>query len=232
MYQLDRVTKKSKCLRRAALILILLSSVGIFSLLAINAHVKSVNKGRILTAEETLKLQDIDCILVLGCGVWEGGIPTPMLADRLERAIELYENGVSGKLLMSGDHGHKDYDEVNVMKRYAVEAGIPSEDVFMDHAGFSTYESLYRARDIFQAEKVIIVTQDYHIYRALSIAERLGLEAYGISSDQRIYMGQKYREAREILARAKDFFTVIYKPEPTFLGEIIPVSGDGDLIND
>ena len=93
-------------------------------------------------------------------------------------------------------------------------------------------QSIYRARDIFQAEKVIIVTQNYHIYRALSIAERLGLEAYGVASDQRTYAGQELREAREILARAKDFFTVIYKPEPTFLGEIIPVSGNGDLTND
>ena len=232
MDQLDRINKKNKCLRRAALILVLLSCVGVFSLLGINAHVKSINKDRIFTTEEALKLQDIDCILVLGCGVRDGGVPTPMLSDRLERAIELYESGVSGKLLMSGDHGRKDYDEVNVMKRYAIDAGIPSGDVFMDHAGFSTYESLYRARDIFQAEKVIIVTQGYHMYRALYIARGLGLEAYGVCSDQQLYAGQEYREGREILARTKDFITIIYKPEPTFLGEVIPVSGDGDLTND
>lgn len=219
---------------KKAILLILACVVigGALSVFCINCYTKSSVKDRILTMEEACKLEDVDCILVLGCGVKDGGVPTPMLADRLERGVELYEGGASGKLLMSGDHGRKDYDEVNVMKGYAVDAGIPSGDVFMDHAGFSTYESIYRARDIFQAEKVIIVTQNYHIYRALSIAGRLGLEAYGISSDQRIYMGQKYREAREILARAKDFFTVIYKPEPTFLGEIIPVSGNGDLTND
>lgn len=118
------------------------------------------------------------------------------------------------------------------MKSYATSAGIPSGDVFMDHAGFSTYESIYRARDVFLAGKVIIVSQGYHIYRALYIAERLGLEAYGVCADQQIYGGQEYREAREILARVKDFFTAIYKPMPTYLGDTIPVSGDGGLTND
>ena len=155
-----------------------------------------------------------------------------MLADRLDRSIDLYQEGISDKLLMSGDHGRKDYDEVNVMKQYAIDAGISSQNVFMDHAGFSTYESMYRARDIFEADKIIIVTQGYHMYRAIYIAEKLGLEAYGVTSDQRTYIGQGYREMREILARTKDFFAVIISPKPTFLGESIPVSGDGDLTND
>ncbi|MBR2471712.1 MAG: YdcF family protein, partial [Clostridia bacterium] len=119
------------------------------------------------------------------------------------------------------------------MKRAAVDAGIPSEDVFMDHAGFSTYESMYRARDIFEADKIIIVTQEYHLYRAIYIARELGIEAYGVSSDYgNIYGGQSIRENREILARFKDFVKVIFKPEPTYLGETIPVSGDGDNTND
>ncbi len=205
---------------------------GIVVLLGLNSYIKSAAAEKIIFAEEALALNGVDCILVLGCGVWDGGIPTPMLADRLKRSIELYEGGASGKVLMSGDHGRKEYDEVNVMKQYAVSAGIPSENVFMDHAGFSTYESLYRAKAVFRAEKVIIVTQGYHLYRALYIAEGLGLKAYGVGADERIYAGQPYRELREILARSKDFFTVIFKPEPTYLGEIIPVSGDGDLTND
>jgi len=133
---------------------------------------------------------------------------------------------------MSGDHGRKEYDEVNVMKQFAIDRGIASEHVFMDHAGFSTYESLYRARDIFETERIIIVTQKYHIYRALYIADKLGLEAYGVASDPRRYAGQNIRDLREIAARVKDYFTVIIKPTPTYLGETIPINGNGDLTND
>ena len=118
------------------------------------------------------------------------------------------------------------------MKQYLIEAGVPSEDIFMDHAGFSTYESMYRARDVFQAKKILIVTQKYHLYRAVYDARALGLDAYGVASDPRSYAGQSYRNLREILARNKDFVFSIVKPEPTYLGEPIPVWGSGDLTND
>ena len=133
---------------------------------------------------------------------------------------------------MSGDHGTVSYDEVNTMKQYAIDAGVPSSDVFMDHAGFSTYESVYRARDVFKAKKIIIVTQTYHLYRALYIANELGLEAYGVASDYDVYINQTQRELREVLARNKDFFTALFKPKPTYLGDAIPVSGNGDVTND
>ena len=113
-----------------------------------------------------------------------------------------------------------------------IENGVPSENVFMDHAGFSTYETVYRAKEIFEADKVIIVTQEYHLYRALYIAEQLGVDAYGVSSDLNTYAGQSMRDAREVLARCKDWLMCIFKPEPTYLGEAIPVSGNGDLTND
>jgi vancomycin permeability regulator SanA len=203
----------------------------IIVLIGINLYMKAVTKNRILTAEEAAEL-NADCILVLGAGVWEDGRPSMMLADRLKQGIELYKSGVSDRLLMSGDHGRMEYDEVNVMKDYAVERGVPSGHIFMDHAGFSTYDSMYRARDIFGAKKIIIVTQKYHMYRALYIARALGLEAYGVNSDPREYQGQRYREIREFAARIKDFFFVVIKPEPTYLGDAIPVSGDGDVTND
>jgi vancomycin permeability regulator SanA len=155
-----------------------------------------------------------------------------MLEDRLRRGVALYDLGAAPKLLMSGDHGRENYDEVDAMKRYAVDAGIPSVDVFMDHAGFSTYESLYRAKEIFGAGKLIIVTQEYHLYRALYIAQQMGLEAYGVSADYRSYSGQTSRDIREFLARVKDFGTGIFKPEPTYLGDTIPIWGNGDLTND
>jgi len=115
------------------------------------------------------------------------------------------------------------------MRDYALAAGVPAEDIFMDHAGFSTYESMYRARDVFQVRSVVIVTQEYHLYRALYVAEQLGLEAQGVASDPRQYTAQFYRDAREILARNKDFLYCVFKPLPTYLGEAIPIWGDGSL---
>jgi vancomycin permeability regulator SanA len=155
-----------------------------------------------------------------------------MLEDRLRRGVELYKAGAAPKLIMSGDHGRTDYDEVNTMKQYAIDAGVPSEDIFMDHAGFSTYESMHRAKSIFCVEKMLIVTQEYHLYRAIYAARALGVEAYGVSCDYRSYSGQLYRDIREILARDKDFFTAIFHPKPTYGGETIPVFGNGDLTND
>ena len=133
---------------------------------------------------------------------------------------------------MSGDHGQDEYDEVNIMKEFAIEKGIPSEDIFMDHAGFSTYESIYRAKEIFGAKKIIIVTQKYHLYRALYIAKTMGIEAYGVGADPRQYVGAFNREVREILARNKDFAKCIFKPKPTYLGDPIPINGNGDDTND
>lgn len=199
--------------------------------LGINAYVKIAACDRMLTNEEAQKLEDVDCILVLGCGV-HGDVPSHMLEDRMLKALEVYETGVTKKILMTGDHGRTDYDEVNVMKSFAVERGVESSDVFMDHAGFSTYDSMYRAKNIFTCKKIIIVTQKYHLYRALYIANKLGIEAYGVNSDQRTYGKFLYREVREILARDKDFVKCILKPESVCLGEEIPISGDGDLTND
>ena len=190
--------------------------------------VVSSAKDRIITADEAAELENTDCVLVLGAGV-RNGSPTPMLRDRLITGISLYESGAAPKIIMSGDHGREDYDEVNVMKSYAVENGVPDGDVFMDHAGFSTYDSIYRAKAVFEADSIIIVTQKYHLYRALYIAERLGVNAVGVSADLDDYSGQLKRDLREIAARDKDFFSCLFKPEPKYLGEKIPVSGDGNI---
>ena len=160
------------------------------AVLAVNGFIIYRVKERILTAQEAGELSDVDCIMVLGCGVRDDGTPSMMLRDRLEEGIGLFRAGVSDRMLMSGDHGREDYDEVNLMKSYAVEAGVPSEAVFMDHAGFSTYESMYRARDIFQVRRIVIVTQNYHMYRALYIAQAMGMDAYGVPSSAEQYGGQ------------------------------------------
>ncbi len=226
------IVKKSKMLKILAIALICLLILGFISVFVINAYVKYAACDKILSFEDAVRLEDIDCILVLGCGLKDNGMPSDMLNDRLMRSLELYDFDVSSKLLMSGDHGRKEYDEVGAMKKFAIDNGIPSEDVFMDHAGFSTYESMYRAKKIFEADKIIIVTQEYHLYRAIYIAEQLGIEAYGVASDYNTYAGQSARELREIVARCKDFAKVFFKPKPTYLGDVIPVSGNGDVTND
>ena len=208
--------------------LILLSIVG---MLTVNFYVVLSTKSRIISIDEAKDLTDVDCILVLGAGVY-GNKPRPMLEDRILTGIELYNNGVAKKIIMSGDHGQEDYDEVNVMKNYAIDEGINSSDIFMDHAGFSTYDSIYRLKEIFEVDKVVIVTQEYHLYRALYIAKELEIEAYGVSANLRDYPGQFKREVREILARDKDLVKVIFKPSSTYVGETIPVTGDGNITND
>ena len=213
-------------------VLAALAVTGLLLVFVVNGYVRSVGGERVIIPEQAAELEEVDCIIVLGCQVKTDGSLSHMLRDRLIRGVELYHAGASPKLLMSGDHGRVNYDEVNAMKAYAVENGVPSEDVFMDHAGFSTYETVYRAKEIFGADKVIIVTQEYHLYRALYIAEALGIEAYGVSADLNRYGGQTMRDIREVLARCKDFAMCLFKPEPTYLGEAIPVSGNGDLTND
>ena len=229
--KLQRKRKNMWKTKKILLIAVLITIIPLLVILILNGTVKMQGKY-IISPEEAYKLKDMDCILVLGCGVKDNGVPSDMLRDRLIRSIDLYKNNAAPKLLMSGDHGKTDYNEVGTMKNFAIDSGINSEDIFMDHAGFSTYESIYRAKEIFGAEKIIIVSQEYHLYRALHIAECFGLEAYGVAADYHTYGGQAYREVREILARAKDFVTSLFKPEPTYLGEFISIKGNGDLSND
>lgn len=149
-YNRSEDKRMKKLIKKAFIALVVLGVAGIVCLAGVNTYMIKSTEKRILTQEEAAAL-GVDCILVLGAGVHPDGKPSNMLEDRLLRGIELYDAGASQKLLMSGDHGRKNYDEVNVMKQFAVARGVPSEDVFMDHAGFSTYESMYRARDVFQA---------------------------------------------------------------------------------
>lgn len=217
--------------KKILMFIIIFIIVIILLILGINIFVVFSTKNNIITEESAKDLKGMDCILILGAGVW-GDKPSPMLEDRLVQGISLYNNGVAPKIIVSGDHGTEEYDEVNIMKQFAIDKGVPSEDIFMDHAGFSSYDSIYRAKEIFGAKKVLIVTQKYHLYRALYIADKLEIEAYGVGSDPRKYSGQALREIREIFARDKDFVKCIFKPESTYLGDTIPVSGNGDITND
>lgn len=228
---MKRKKRKNIRKRRGAAVFAVLFSVCMLcgvAALGVNGAVVSSVSNRIVSVDEAAKIESADCILVLGCLVRDNGQPSDMLRDRIIRGVELYNNGAAPKLLMSGDHGRVDYDEVEAMKRVATEMGVPSCDVFRDHAGFDTYDSIYRARDVFGADKIIIVTQGYHLYRALYIAKSLGIEAYGVSADLHTYRGQLNREVREILARNKDVLSCILGAKPKYLGALIPIDGNGD----
>lgn len=221
--------KKRKINRMIKIMIIgiIILMIAIFSL---NIYVVNNTKNEIVKEENVSNIESVDCILILGAGIW-GDKPSPMLEDRLKEGITLYKKGTTKKIIMSGDHSREDYDEVKIMKEYAESEGVPSEDIFMDHAGFSSYDSVYRAKEIFGVQKMIIVTQKYHLYRSLYIAKKLGIEAYGIESNLRTYPGQVFREIREILARDKDYFKCIMKPEASIMGEKISLDGSGDITN-
>lgn len=203
-----------KILVRTLLVLVILGLLGLGLALGISGYVVSSTKDAILTQEEPPP-EDLDCILVLGCGIRPDGSPTPMLASRLTRAAELYQAGWADKLLLSGDDSGESYNELATMERVILELGVPQEAILTDHAGFSTYESIYRAKNEFSAQRVVIITQEYHLYRALYLADALGLEAWGVAAAPRNDAGQIGRSLREVLARDKDFFTAILQPEPT-----------------
>ena len=180
----------------------------------INFYVILSTKNRIVSGYSEL-LTDIDYIVVLGAGIRRGK-PSPMLEDRLKTGISLYNNDISNKILITGDHMNDDYDEVTVMKNYLLEHGIPEKDIITDNYGISTYDSIYRVKNVYKSNKVVIVSQRYHLYRALFLSDNLDLESYGVEADLRYYYGQWYREIREILARNKDFIKGIIKPKAVY----------------
>lgn len=219
---------KNKVFKGVIITILCFCLLGGVTVVGINAYMISYVNDYILTVDD-LKNDSFDCIMVLGAGLWDGE-PSPMLQERLDFGLTAYETGCSEKLLMSGDHGRVEYDEVNKMKDVAIENGVLADNVFLDHAGFSTYESMYRARDIFQVEKMVIVTQKYHLYRAVYNARKLGIDAYGFAAEKLEY--PITNDIREALARVKDFFYCIAEPEPTYLGEPIPITASGSLTDD
>jgi SanA protein len=156
------------------------------------------------------------------------GAPSPMLSDRLAAAEELYKAGRMDKLLLSGDHGQVKYDEVGTMRRILRAKGIPPEDIFTDHAGFDTWDSAQRARRVFKVESAVVVTQGFHLARALFDARRAGIDATGFNADRRDYGRVMARlRVREAAARVKTLGDVVTGADPHFLGAQIPITGDG-----
>ncbi len=193
----------------------------------INTHIKRSSQQFIYS--QIQQTPGAYTALILGAKVKPNGRLSHMLEDRVLTGLDLYRQGKVKKLLLSGDHGQKSYDEVNAMRNYLLRHGVPEQDIFLDHAGFNTYSSMYRARDVFQVRDVIVVTQAFHVPRAVYIARSLGLQATGLIADRRIYMrvSQLKSDVREILARVKAFVDVQRNAQPKYLGTIIPITGDG-----
>lgn len=216
-----------KSLKKAIKIVFLVAVVLALIIAGINLYIIILGQRNFIQTDEISG--EYDCAIVPGAKVWSSGTVSYMLRDRLDFAYKLYEQGSVNKILVSGDHGGADYDEVNAMRQYLFDKGAREEDVFMDHAGFDTYSTMYRAKEIFEVKSAIVCTQKYHLFRASYIAKRLGIDIKGVASD--VYVSSKlpYFKLREWAARVKAFLEVeITKPTP-ILGEAIPITGDGTI---
>jgi SanA protein len=199
---------------------------------AVNAWV--IRRARPQIFEDLPSIRQAQTAIVLGAYVYgKKGTLSPVLQDRVDAAIALYQAGRVDSLLMSGDHGQQDYDEVNAMRHYAESKGVPRSKIFLDHAGFNTYETMVRARRVFQVESAVVVTNRFHLDRAVFLALSQGIRAQGWVADRRRYSDADFYEQREFLARCKAFwFALVWRPQPSFLGPAIPITGDAALSHD
>lgn len=197
----ERTRKVLKILSIAVVIGLIFVLIGA----CINLYVVHTGGKRIYSVK-AMRGSHADCILVLGAGLKPDGSPSDMLRDRLSFACDLWEEGVSDTVLISGDRASESYDEVTAMKNYLLAHGVPEEAILEDPMGYSTSESLIRAKEVYGYENIVVVTQRYHLYRALYVAEKIGLDAKGVNSDPFTYRGQVLRDMREFAARVKDFF--------------------------
>ncbi|MCK9438783.1 YdcF family protein [Patescibacteria group bacterium] len=209
-------------MKKILTIFIICIIVLIGSIYAINININRIGNN-LCDLDNTHK----QAALVLGAKVWNNGNLSDIFRDRVKTAIELYNTGKVDKILVSGDHGQVEYDEVNTAKEYLLENNIKPEDIFLDHAGFDTYDSLYRAKEIFQADSLIVVTQDFHLPRALYIADKLEIDSCGVSADLQRYYGEDTRNRREVLAKVKAWLNITFNSKPKYLGDVIPLSGSG-----
>jgi vancomycin permeability regulator SanA len=186
--------------------------------LIINLNIVAKTNDNIYTVEELIKISDdFDCILILGAGVKKDGSPTDMLYDRLMVGYSAFEENKSQSILISGDSEYSDYTETVTMKKVLNEKGVEDSNILCDGYGLSTYESIWRAKNVYGFQKILIVTQEYHLYRAIYIAQKLGVEAYGLDGALRTYGKQPIYNLREYLARVKDLVYAEMRPSAEYM---------------
>ncbi len=219
-------------LRRLTAITVV-SAVGVLAAgLLISRSMRSVDEYILRTSNN---VPAVYTGIVPGARVYKDGRLSHMLEDRVVSAAQLYKEGKIRKILLTGDHGNKDYDEVKAMRLYLRRLRVPESAIFLDHAGFTTYDSLYRARDIFGVQDCVIVTQEFHLPRSVYTARKLGLDCYGYVADRRSYTARSHgwSKFREFFSKIKAWLQVnVTRPQPKFLGEKIPITGEARLTRD
>ncbi len=163
--------------------------------------------------------------VILGAAILKSGQISPVLKDRVDKAIEIYNKQLVDKILVTGDNSSLDHNEVEPVRKYLLKNGIPDADVFLDHAGFDTYSSMFRARDVFKIESMVVVSQSFHLPRAVYIARRLRVVAYGIEADRGHYLFRN--EVREVFGDVKALSNLLFDRRPKYLGPQIPITGSG-----
>lgn len=210
---------------RRALVLGGLALGGALSLVATSAWV--VRRAAPHTHDALDAVPPRTVAIVPGCRVYADGTPSATLEDRLTAALELYEAGKVGRILVSGDHGRRGYDEVNAMHAWLVSRGVPEEAVFLDHAGFRTLDTMQRAARVFEVRDAVVCTQEFHLARSIFLAREAGIDAVGYVADRRVYPARRANEARETIARARAVLDVyVLHTGPERLGRPIPITGD------
>ena len=204
---------------RITAISVIVGAVGILSIYLINTRMKSQTADKYKTTIMEVKTETPPRIaIVLGAKVWENGEPSDALNDRIVTAVELYRAGRVKKILMSGDNPSENYDEPTAMKATAVKLGVPENAIVLDFAGRRTYDTCYRAKEIFAVQKAIVVTQEFHQARTLYLCNNLGVDSVGITANRRKYQGESYWAFREFFSRASAWFEINFLP-------FAPVSG-------
>ena len=200
-------------------------TLGILLIFVLITNIIFYTGTKIYIYETTAEVPNTTVALIPGASVSRDGVLSPIFLDRVNVAIELYKANKVSKILVSGDNSTDSNNEVNPVRLYLISEGIPDADIFLDHAGFDTYSTMYRARDIFGVTSLLITTQSFHLPRSVFIARRLGMEAYGMNADRGHILFRNY--VREVLANEKAVLDLIFNRTPKYLGEKIPITEDG-----
>jgi SanA protein len=215
-----------KFFKRLIITLLILGAIGAAIIVAFNVWIHAAYASRMYGSVDDVPSEDQPRIaIVLGAGLTRSGEPTPALYDRVATAVELYQRGLVNKLLLTGDNRSVYYNEPEAMRRTAVRLGVPNEDVVLDYAGRRTYDSCYRARDIFGVQRAIIVTQAFHLDRALYLCDAFGIDSLGVAADRRSYTAssQTWWSIREAAATLGAWIDVnLTRPMP-ILGTPLPI---------
>lgn len=199
--------------------------LGVITIVVLVCNLVVIIATRTNVAGSINTLSEAQTVIILGAGVTESGELSAVLRDRVDTAVAIYRSGNVGAILVSGDNSTTEHNEVVPVQEYLLAQGIPAEDIFLDYAGFDTYDTMYRARAIFEVTSAVVVTQSYHLPRALYLADVVGIEAQGVVAlhDR----ANLYNYAREVLARVKAVGNVLLRSQPEYLGKRIPITGDG-----